>query len=420
MSPSLLLAQDEPDLKKENRFHRIYEKYNSTPTSDERWKDALGKAQDQSYVIQKGDTLWDISETFFGDPYFWPKVWSVNREIYNPHEILPKGAVQFIPGTSSEPPAMGLAKNDAATEAEKEKAKGLVPPPDEGVNLKPEIKKQVNVSVAVDLSKIKIPPSERKNLGPPANLPASIPAYIYFRDAVKDAELELSPIKYSDVNQPLYVTHFVSDSTVYGIGEVVEIESGSHGVGVGAHVLIKGDGFQPGTKLTIFKSLGSVSPPEGGGKGKVNQVEAEVVVGEPVNSRRGIYRCTVTKAVSLFQVGDDVLPEEMPVVVTTPLGNANPTNATIIGGSFAATRNYFGPYSYVFLDQGTGAGLAVGAHLPIYRNPRVHDPDSKVRENPIEIGELQIVRVGEGVATAIVLRASEEITVGDVTTPAIE
>jgi hypothetical protein len=41
------------------------------------------------YIVREGDTLWDISDHFYQDPYLWPAVWSHNDHIANPHWIYP-------------------------------------------------------------------------------------------------------------------------------------------------------------------------------------------------------------------------------------------------------------------------------------------------------------------------------------------
>ncbi|MDP2644849.1 MAG: LysM domain-containing protein [Desulfobacterales bacterium] len=41
------------------------------------------------YTIQKGDTLWDVSEHFFDSPWQWPDLWKENSQIPNPHRIEP-------------------------------------------------------------------------------------------------------------------------------------------------------------------------------------------------------------------------------------------------------------------------------------------------------------------------------------------
>jgi hypothetical protein len=46
-------------------------------------------SDDEFYTIKKGDTLWDISEIFWDDPFKWPELWELNPFITNPHLIYP-------------------------------------------------------------------------------------------------------------------------------------------------------------------------------------------------------------------------------------------------------------------------------------------------------------------------------------------
>ena len=41
------------------------------------------------YIIQRGDTLWDLSGQYYGDPYLWPQLWERNRYILDAHWIYP-------------------------------------------------------------------------------------------------------------------------------------------------------------------------------------------------------------------------------------------------------------------------------------------------------------------------------------------
>jgi len=47
------------------------------------------------HVVRKGDTLWGICDSYFQNPYQWPRIWSYNPQIQNPHWIYPGDQVRL-------------------------------------------------------------------------------------------------------------------------------------------------------------------------------------------------------------------------------------------------------------------------------------------------------------------------------------
>lgn len=54
-----------------------------------------------TYIVKKGDTLWDLSALFLKDPFAWPDLWERNRHINDPHWIYPGDSLN-ISGITAE------------------------------------------------------------------------------------------------------------------------------------------------------------------------------------------------------------------------------------------------------------------------------------------------------------------------------
>jgi len=56
----------------------------------------------ETYTVQPGDTLWNLSAKYLNNPWYWPKVWSYNPGIDNPNWIQPGTVIRFLPGDTQQ------------------------------------------------------------------------------------------------------------------------------------------------------------------------------------------------------------------------------------------------------------------------------------------------------------------------------
>jgi nucleoid-associated protein YgaU len=89
------------------------------------------------HVVVKGDTLWDISATFFKDPWKWQQIWGLNKDtIKDPHWIYP-GDVVYLDHTTGTL-RVGAAPQQTSPDS------SATPPDNNIVKLSPRIREVAN------------------------------------------------------------------------------------------------------------------------------------------------------------------------------------------------------------------------------------------------------------------------------------
>jgi hypothetical protein len=84
--PGSQSAKDLADARATGRGYRVGGKQVAGPD---------GRPPAAVHIVREGDTLWGISDEYFGDPWHWPELWSFNPEITNPHWIYPLDQVRL-------------------------------------------------------------------------------------------------------------------------------------------------------------------------------------------------------------------------------------------------------------------------------------------------------------------------------------
>jgi hypothetical protein len=62
-----------------------------------------------THVVEQGDTLWGISDYYYGSPWHWPELWSFNPEVTNPHWIYPLDQLRLSPAKLEQDQAVAKA-----------------------------------------------------------------------------------------------------------------------------------------------------------------------------------------------------------------------------------------------------------------------------------------------------------------------
>jgi hypothetical protein len=327
------------------------------------------------YTVKRGDTLWDITQFIWRDPFLWPKVWRNNIYIINPDLIYPGNVILF--------PA-DLAERMKAAEAGRPPAP-MAPPAGEGPEVGPEAAPEVSPEIA--LAPIPEPP-------PPA------------RPKPDFSLLASSGFILDDSEATGEVIGSLDDRTLLGENDTVYLVPLSKG------------GFGRGDRMTIYRQVRKVYHPETRkymgylililGEVRITEVNEKVSVGKIENSYNYI------------EVGDltFITPttDFMGFVKDSPSSKGKPENP-----SDGSTQGYIvevkedraanAQHDIVYLDRGLKDGLRIGDRFAITRDGE--KITWRYKKPKRVIGYLEVLIARDGTATALVVQSTEVINRGD-------
>ncbi len=79
---------------------------------------AAGEAP-EFYDVEEGDTMFDVCSQLIDDGNYWPKLWSLNPDVKNPHFIFPGMKLAFYSGDDENPPFLEVVADDEVVPVEK-------------------------------------------------------------------------------------------------------------------------------------------------------------------------------------------------------------------------------------------------------------------------------------------------------------
>ncbi|MCK6505633.1 LysM peptidoglycan-binding domain-containing protein [Myxococcota bacterium] len=312
------------------------------------------------YTVQAGDTLWDISRTFLGNPEYWPRLWSINDYITNPHWIYPGNRIAFRLGTDTEPPIIEL---------EPQSADPFQP----------------------DSLSFEYPETQ---CGPDVRFANTIASTRYA------------------------ATGFLADDDdVELLGEVYKARSGHYWLAEGNLIYLKmedPEAYDCGDVLTVFRR-GEKKVRDPRDKGK-RYGSSWVVVGEArvVHRVDDMIAAVVRTSYREIERGDKVGPL-MPIHVELEVAPPQGELAGHIVGRPTSENMLVSTGETVFLNIGRADGTRVGDsfHVVVQRDDALDlkDEDESLPESVT--GRVVVVRVDEYTSTAVITDASRPIDTGD-------
>jgi hypothetical protein len=301
------------------------------------------------YTVQKGDTLWDLSQKFYSSEWDWPGLWELNDRIKNPHLIYPGERLRvFFKG--------GLSLENRPVYVEPEKP----------IEVKPVAK-----PVEVEIEKIE------EVVAPKPEIKLSF--FYAFMDSVG----------------------FIKKKAVFSAGKILRSEKNADLISENDIVYVKAsrnDSIIPGKLYQVYGTT-KLSY-----KRVRHSIKGIIQINE---SKEGYFTAKIIKTYIDINPDDlimDFLKRDKEFEVKK---DNDEINAKIICND--EDDSMFGDRQLVYMDLGQNDNIEIGQVYTIYKTL----DKKEVSFNPIKTGQLIVVHTEDVTSTALIFSSKEEIHIGD-------
>ena len=373
------------------------------------------------YVVQSGDTLWEISKTLFGDGQYWTKLLAENPEIKDPNNLRKGQSIRYSSGNIEGPARIQIVeKRDVIEMGRVRRAESPFREPvfrEEALKSfsRADLSNRESIEVEELVDQPELPP-EKPRTPVLRNLPRSFVARSYGRKQgnYSIAGIDVGEERSRTESATAFVNSYILDAEPTAVGKVEEIEIAEEIASFGQSVYVRmSRPTSVGQRYTVIFPKGKIKDPNRGMVGPVVEVGGQIEITHVLDEDKGVFKALVVTSINPVLKNSLLIEGEMPKVKFERSGTLLNVDVRVIGGENDLSRKILGESSTVFLDGGAGAGLSVGDILPVQSQRKARRKQSKFPEERVSIGVLRIVRVEPTVATAVVVEANDEIVPGD-------
>jgi len=343
--------------------------------------------QSTSYLINKGDTLWDISNAFFKDPFLWPFIWKANPSITNP-DLIFAGNKLAIPSLA---PIERAMKTEPAPKTPLAAKHAVVEEP-----AQPREMRQREGIAAAGVIHPKPIPSATTAAGEETAAGTSgliMPEERILPIIDKYAMLSAGFVN-AEETEDIIVGPREKEKSIFGYDDIVYVS------------MRGGENINIGDKYLIYTPLQKVKHPKTGknfGKLVKGLGILQITAKDPKDK---VLTARITLSFDTIEKGNMLTPYQEPVLIfPSSQKKAKDISGYILEVSDKRTIN--AQTDIVYLDQGTADGVEPGDQFLVYIEPTERGFPKEV------VGEVQVLLVKEHTATALVRKSTEVISKGN-------